>query len=74
MRLPASCRIRQGRLACTGPDDCPARHVLNLAQGWDERNAIDFSKNKFSKVRYLKNLFHYRTVSLRIRFLSVKVA
>ncbi|GAB3414838.1 hypothetical protein [Erwinia aphidicola] len=33
------------------------------------KNAIQAAKNEFSKVKYLKNLFQYYTVSTRIRVL-----
>ncbi|WP_455818317.1 hypothetical protein [Pseudomonas cerasi] len=38
------------------------------------KNAIQAAKNEFSKVKYLKNLFQYYTVSTRITFLPGKAA
>jgi len=38
------------------------------------KNAIQAAKNEFSKVKYLKNLFQYYTVSTRIKVLPGKAA
>jgi len=45
------------------------QHGEEIPDSRDLKNAIQPAKNEFSKVKYLKNLFQYYTVSTRITVL-----